>query len=197
MTGSGQAVPRNRLVVLTGQEAAGKSTLVRALLPRLPSGAQIDAEDVGPVNPWRYDDAFRALHYRNVADLARNFWAAGYRDVLAASFVDNRQQLRDFLGVLGRSFDARPERLFVVQLCAVREARDQRRVARPKPPSAELRDQVDRAAPEDTTLADHPDQYTYLRLDTDAVGVGQAVESVRRMLGMDRGRFLDRFHRAP
>lgn len=32
-----------RLVIVTGQEGAGKSTIVRELLPHTPRGAQIDA----------------------------------------------------------------------------------------------------------------------------------------------------------
>jgi guanylate kinase len=35
-----------RLVIVSGEEGAGKSTIVRALLPHTPSGARIDAEDV-------------------------------------------------------------------------------------------------------------------------------------------------------
>jgi predicted ABC-type ATPase len=36
-----------RLVIVSGEEGSGKSTVVRALLPHTPRGARIDAEDVG------------------------------------------------------------------------------------------------------------------------------------------------------
>jgi ABC-type multidrug transport system ATPase subunit len=68
----------NRLILVTGEEGAGKSTIIRALLLRTPDGAGIDAEDVGRTNPWPMDDEFFDLLRRNVAGLVENFWAAGY-----------------------------------------------------------------------------------------------------------------------
>lgn len=70
-------MPDDNLVIVVGQEGAGKSTTVRALVEATPWSAQIDAEDVGTVNPWQMDDAFLRLLWKNVADLTRNFWSAG------------------------------------------------------------------------------------------------------------------------
>ncbi|MFI7588973.1 hypothetical protein ACIB24_18070 [Spongisporangium articulatum] len=165
-------------MVITGQEGVGKSTVVRALLRALPGSAQIDAEDVGQVNPWTYDEAFRALHRRNVADLTRNFWQAGYGTVLAASFVDTHPQLRDFLALLG----GQPE-LIVVQLCASRSERDRRRTRRAKPTSRAARHAADDAVPEDRTLAAHADEYDYLRVDTDGLSVERVVAVVLARIG--------------
>ncbi len=63
----------SNLVIIMGQEGAGKSTTVRALVKAIPGSAQIDAEDVGEVNPWQMDDAYLRLLWTNVADLTRNF----------------------------------------------------------------------------------------------------------------------------
>ena len=75
----------NRLVVVTGEEGAGKSTIVRALLPHTPHGARIDAEDIGQTNPCPMDDRFFDLLRHNVAGLVENFWAAGYATVIAGT----------------------------------------------------------------------------------------------------------------
>jgi predicted ABC-type ATPase len=40
-----------RLIIVSGEEGAGKSTIVRALLPSTPQGARIDPEDIGQTNP--------------------------------------------------------------------------------------------------------------------------------------------------
>ncbi|HCG02046.1 MAG TPA: hypothetical protein DEV93_16070 [Chloroflexi bacterium] len=55
---SGVSIER-RLLIIVGQEGTGKSTLTRALVPHVQPGAAIDAEDVGQVNPWQWNDAFK------------------------------------------------------------------------------------------------------------------------------------------
>ena len=55
-----------RLIIVSGEEGAGKSTIVRALLPSTPYGARIDAEDIGHTNPCPMDDTFFALLRRSV-----------------------------------------------------------------------------------------------------------------------------------
>lgn len=81
------ASPARRLVIVCGEEGAGKSTIVRALLPSTPGGARIDAEDIGQTNPCLMDDTFFGLLRRNVACLVENFWAAGYVNVIAGRFL--------------------------------------------------------------------------------------------------------------
>ena len=81
------ASPEQRLIIISGEEGAGKSTIVRALLPSTPYGARIDAEDIGQTNPCPMDDPFFDLLRRNVAGLVENFWAAGYVNVIAGSFL--------------------------------------------------------------------------------------------------------------
>src|SRR5688500_4417757 len=88
------SMPAERLVLVCGEEGAGKSTIVRALLPRTPYGARIDAEDIGQTNPCPMDDGFFDLLRRNVAALVTNFWRAGYHTVVAGSFV---RDYRDYL----------------------------------------------------------------------------------------------------
>lgn len=162
------------MVIVTGQEGAGKSTLVRALLPHTPRGARIDAEDLGQVNPWVMDDAFGELLRANVAALAENFWRAGYRTVLAGSFLDDHAEYLRFRPLVDT--DAH---MYVVQLCAAKPVRDLRRVRRSKPSSPQWRDRVDLACPEDASLAAAPGaDYRYLRIDNDAETVA---ESVRRI----------------
>jgi type II secretory pathway predicted ATPase ExeA len=52
---------QRRLIIVSGEEGAGKSTLVRALLPSTPNGARLDAEDIGQTNPCPMDDEFFGL----------------------------------------------------------------------------------------------------------------------------------------
>jgi len=75
------------LLLVFGQEGAGKSTVLRSLLRKTPSAAQVDAEDPGQVHPWVMDAAFLDLLWNNVIDVIRNFWRAGYQNVLAGGHL--------------------------------------------------------------------------------------------------------------
>jgi energy-coupling factor transporter ATP-binding protein EcfA2 len=163
------------LLIIVGQEGAGKSTTVRALVKAIPGTAQLDAEDVGEVNPWRMDDAYLRLLWKNVADLTRNFWSAGYRNVIAGSFISNVDHYRAFRDVLNM-----PANTYVVQLCGTKASRDVRRINRGKETSEEWRDMVDRADPEDTSFASANADYTFLRIDNDGRHVSETVERIRQ-----------------
>lgn len=167
-------MPEVNLLMITGQEGAGKSTTLRALGPATPSSARIDAEDVGETNPWDMNDAFMQLLWKNVADLTRNFWDAGFRTVVAGSFVNTIEDYRRFRAILNR--DAT---VYVVQLCAGKPVRDVRRIERGKPTTEEWRDMVDQADPEDTSLASSADGYRFLRIDNDGFDVGQTVQRIQ------------------
>lgn len=167
----------SNLITVVGQEGSGKSTTVRALLGVTPWSAQIDAEDIGTVNPWRMDDAFIRLLHANVAALTRNFWEAGYQNVIAGSFMSNSS---DYLAFRARL--AHEANVYIVHLCATKQTRDDRRIAREKPTSPEWRDKVDRADPEDSTLRRLDADYRYVRIDNDAMTVTETVLAVQRAI---------------
>ncbi|MFF4620215.1 hypothetical protein [Nonomuraea jabiensis] len=149
-----------RLILVSGQEGAGKTTIVRALLPHTPLGARIDAEDLGQVNPCLFDEEFWQLLRSNVAVLVRNYWAAGFENVIAGSFFTTRD---DFL----RFRDLVPEvdEVYMVQLLVQPDERQHRRLTRAKRTTQEWRDRVDRFDTVDTTIAADQDGYRYLAVD--------------------------------
>ncbi len=167
-------MPSPRLVVVVGQEGVGKTTVVRALLPHLSDGAVLDGEDVGQVTPWVFDDAFRELHRRNVAAVATNFWAAGYRTVVAGSFLGSLAEYLAFRPLVPADVE-----VTVVHLVARKDVRDLRRITRAKHTTQEWRDTVDEADPEDTTLRGAGAGYRYVALDTSDLDVAQTVARIR------------------
>ncbi|MGP5291752.1 hypothetical protein ACTXLB_11190 [Brachybacterium tyrofermentans] len=76
------------LILVTGEEGVGKSTLMSALLAHTPGGAKVDAEDVGQVNPFEFGPDFLDMLWRNVASVIGNFWDAGYATVITGSLLD-------------------------------------------------------------------------------------------------------------
>jgi hypothetical protein len=135
----------HRLIIISGEEGAGKSTIVRALLPSTPYGAPIDAEDIGQTNPCPMDDEFFGLLRRNVADLVENFWAGGYVNVIAGSFLRRYSDYVAFRHLL------LPSAVFLVDLLVDRKVRERRRISRAKQTTQEWRDMVDQI-PEDRTI---------------------------------------------
>lgn len=155
--------PGRSLILVTGGEGAGKSTVMAALLPQTRGGAKLDAEDVGQVNPFAFGQAFLQLLWSNVADVVTNFWAAGYPTVITGSLLDGDtytsfQQFRRYL--------PSDVAIYVVHLQASKTTRDQRRIDRPKPSSREWRDRVDASYPSnDTSLRDNAQDYRYVAID--------------------------------
>jgi energy-coupling factor transporter ATP-binding protein EcfA2 len=166
-----------RLILVTGEEGAGKSTIIRALLPGTPNGARIDAEDVGQTNPCPMDDEFFGLLRRNVAGLVENFWAAGYVNVIAGSFL---RGYRDYLAF--RQLLTPPSVVFLVELMVDKDVRDDRRVTRAKPTTQNWRDMVD-LIPEDRTIREATDaDYRYVGVDTTNLDVAETVWHVRNAI---------------
>ncbi len=131
--------------------------------------------DVGQVNPWTMDDVFVELLQRNVAALVRNFWRAGYKNVITGSFLRNYSDYLSFRGFLTDEASVQ-----LIQLCASKQVRDERRIARSKPSTAQWRDEVDRVDPEDTTLAAAAADYRYARIDNDGQTVAGTIAAIKR-----------------
>ena len=163
-----------RLIIVSGEEGAGKSTIVRALLPSTPYGARIDAEDIGQTNPCPMDDTFFGLLRQNVAGLVQNFWAAGYVNVIAGSFLRCYSDYLSFRQLLPRS-----TAVFLVDLVVDREVRDHRRITRAKQTTQEWRDMVDQV-PEDRTIRLAADaDYRYIGIDTTDLDVTETVLRIK------------------
>ncbi|MEV4629621.1 hypothetical protein AB0J90_25490 [Micromonospora sp. NPDC049523] len=149
-------------------------TIVRALLPYTPDGARIDAEDIGQTNPCPMDDRFFGLLRRNVAGLVENFWAAGYVNVVAGSFLRGYPDYLAFRRLL-----TRPCAVFLVELLVVKDVRDRRRTTRAKRTTQQWRDMVD-LVPEDLTFRQATDaDYRYLGIDTTQLDVAETVQRIR------------------
>lgn len=166
------------LILVTGGEGAGKTTVMSALLPHTPGGAKIDAEDVGQVNPFIFGQPFLQLLWSNVTDVITNFWAAGYSTVITGSFLDG-DTYTSF-----RQFRTRvPEdvSIYVIHLLASKPIRDQRRIDRAKPSTAEWRDRIDASYPtNDTTLRDNAgSNYRYLSIDNNDQQPAETVATIK------------------
>src|SRR5262249_25814730 len=162
-----------RLILVTGQEGAGKTTIIRALLPHTPRGARIDAEDLGQVNPCLFDDAFWRLLRANIAALVRNYWAAGFENVIAGSFFTTRDDFLRFPEV---------EEVYMVQLLVQPHERRHRRLTRAKRTTQEWRDMVDQFDTVDTTISDNQDGYRYVAVDGTGMTPEQTVTAIVREL---------------
>jgi len=174
---SASLIRGQRLIIISGEEGAGKSTIVRALLPSTQYGARIDAEDIGQTNPCPMDDTFFGLLRRNVAGLVENFWTAGYDNVIAGSFL---RCYSDYVAF--RLLLPRPTAVFLVDLLVDREVRDHRRITRAKQTTQEWRDMVDQI-PEDQTIRQAADaDYRYIGINTTCLDIAGTVQRIKRAI---------------
>lgn len=168
---------KRKLIIIVGQEGVGKSTIVRALLPHTPNSAEIDAEDVGQTNPWGMNDNFMELLQKNVLCLIKNFWEAGYSTVIAGSFIGSYEGYKNFRKFIPKGID-----VYVVQLCASKSVRDERRIGRSKSTKKEWRDHVDINYPEDKSFQSVKDDYRYIRIENDGFTINQTVEMIKKAI---------------
>lgn len=111
----------NRLVLIGGQEGAGKTSLIKALGKVTLGSAAVDAEGVGQVNLCLYDDAFFVLLRRNIAWLVDRYWQAGYSTVITGSLFWSYTDYRYFKIALTTAHEP-----YVVNLLVASEVRQQR-----------------------------------------------------------------------
>lgn len=168
---------KRNLIIITGQEGAGKSTIVRSLLPHTPCAAQIDAEDVGQTNPWEMSEDFILLLWKNVSTLMNNFWDSGFSTVLAASFLSTYEEYKRF-----QKFIPVDTSVFIIQLCASKQTRDRRRINRSKPTCSEWRDDLDNRFPEDTTIASALDNYRYIGIENGNLTVRSTIDLIKKRI---------------
>lgn len=120
------------------------------------------------------DDEFFALLRRNVALLVDSFWRAGYVNVLAGSFVRGYPDYLAFRTLLGA-----PVEVYLVELLATKDVRDERRLTRAKRTSQEWRDRVD-LIPEDVSIRQATGaDYRYVGVDTSHLDVAATVEVIK------------------
>lgn len=171
---------RRSLILVTGEEGAGKSTVMSALLLHTPAGAKIDAEDVGQVNPFNFNQTFLDLLWTNVAAVITNFWDAGYATVITGSLLngDTHASLQQFRERLPDDVD-----LYVIHLRASKHVRDQRRISRAKPSTQEWRDRVDASYPSgDTSLRDNASDYRYIPIANDAQDLSDTMAVIMELI---------------
>ena len=168
---------QRRLIIVTGGEGAGKSTVMSALLPQTAGAAKIDAEDIGQVNPFIFDQPFLELLWNNTTALVTNFWAAGYSTVITGSFLDGdtHASFRQFRARLPRNVV-----IYLVHLQASKPVRDQRRIDRAKPSTAEWRDRVDASYPDDETSLRAGDRgYRYIPIVNSDQNLHETIAAIK------------------
>jgi hypothetical protein len=101
-----------------------------------------------------------------------NFWAAGYVNVIAGSFLRRYSDYVSFRQLLPR-----PSAVFLVDLLVGREVRNRRRITRAT--TQEWRDMVDQI-PEDQTIRQAADaDYRYIGIDTTGLDVARTVQRIK------------------
>lgn len=158
------------LIIIFGQEGVGKTTIISTLPEYIPNSAGVDGEDLINVNPWTWNEKNIKLLWKNVIDTTRNFWDFGYNPVISGSFFNYYSEFKEFKKQIPEGTN-----IGVIQLCAAKEIRDQRRRKRPKGYQKEMSDWVDKNYPEDQEFREQNNEIFYLRMDTSEQGVEETI----------------------
>jgi hypothetical protein len=109
-----------------------------------------------------------------VADLTKNYWVAGFRNMVAGSFLSDIEHYQAFRKHLNADANT-----YLIQLRAGKAVRDIRRIERSKPSTQEWRDHVDQIDPEDMTLATAQADCRILRIDNDGLTIEGTLDRIR------------------
>lgn len=167
------------LIIILGQEGAGKTTIISKLGQYIPNSAHFDAESVGQVNPWNYDKKFLNLLWENTIDLMNNFWNYDYNNVITGSFLGCYHEYKEF-----RLSVPKEVNITIIQLCASKIVRDKRRKKRLKIYDKKESDWIDENYPEDLEFIKHIDEYKYIRIDNDYLTIDKTIEKILNVLNL-------------
>jgi hypothetical protein len=165
------------LIIVFGQEGAGKTTIISRLIKYIPYSAQIDAENVGQVNPWVYNEEFLQLLWKNVLDLTQNFWSFGYSTVITGSFLGLYSQYLEFRNLLPPD-----THITLIHLFASKAIRDQRREKRAKPYNKKKSDWVDENYPDDPEFGNHASELHYFGIETSDLSIDATLSLIMNFL---------------
>ena len=72
------------LIIINGAPGIGKTTVGRLLHNQLSHSAFLDGDDVWRINPFEVNDKTKSLVEKNIAQVLRNYFEAGYAYVILA-----------------------------------------------------------------------------------------------------------------
>ncbi len=164
----------NRLIVIYGQEGVGKSTITPRLRNYIKNSAAIDAEDLSQFNPWTHSRNDFDLIWKNIVSLTKNFWEAGYNNVIAGSFFDYYSEFNNFLKLLSEeTFE-----IILIQLCARKDVRDIRRAKRNKIYNKEESEFIDINFPEDNTIGRSSIDHQCIRINNENQSIDETIHEI-------------------
>jgi hypothetical protein len=120
----------NKLIIVSGCCGAGKETTGRLLLSALEPSAWIDIKSLGRISPWGYEEKLILLSIENAADLADNFFRAGYCQVIFSGGIHSQEELGTLMSLIHTDC-----RVIYVWLDVDKMIRDKRRIARARDPA--------------------------------------------------------------
>lgn len=89
-----------KLILINGQGASGKTSVARILLSDLPNSAYIGGDSLISVNPFGINEKLDKLAIKNLLSLTANYFEEKYAFIIVCGLIRNQQLLDYFLSKL-------------------------------------------------------------------------------------------------
>lgn len=122
----------NRIIIITGQAGAGKTTTAKLLLFKLDKAAYVEADSLAMVNPFVFGDDLARLCLDNALSVINNYFFAGYFTVIFSGLIGKQSQLDYMINGIKEKSD-----IYLVWLEAQKEVRRNRKRERNRDESDE------------------------------------------------------------
>ncbi|MEM7033696.1 MAG: hypothetical protein AAF629_29390 [Chloroflexota bacterium] len=176
----------NKLIIIGGLSGSGKSTVGSLLSEALSPSAWIDSDDLVKVSPWIYGEQLLKLGVENAVALAKNFWRAGYSQVVLSGGPPSQRELDLLITQIHTNCH-----ILYIWLDVNKTTRDKRRIAR----SRDTADKVEFLDAVDAVMTD-PGKLTipngtYFRLQIDDETPREVLERIVKILAKEGLRLKD------
>ncbi|PIT92932.1 MAG: hypothetical protein COU06_02640 [Candidatus Harrisonbacteria bacterium CG10_big_fil_rev_8_21_14_0_10_38_8] len=167
----------NKLILISGQPGAGKTSVSRQLLSELSNTAYIESDSLITVNPFEMNERLNTLLLKNSVSLLNNYIFEGYQNIIICGLVKNQETLDSLVILLPENIE-----ITLIWLRADKEIRKSRKQerGRDEADSSKWLDFVDALIPDIDSF--RLEKGRYLSINTEEISITEVCSRIKTIL---------------